>query len=388
MPRRTHKKSRNGCLECKRRHIKCDEKQPICSNCRSSERSCEYADPFIRAAHSRSSKSSTPSPAGLVTSEISLRSPAHPSSLSDSPPVNMLHAELFFNLVNYTLGSLSEGETGWLGAPEVMRMVVSTPYLINQMLAMSALHLSIVHPENGEWYRRHAAHLQTHALEIYNQRRLEVNQESNVPLFLFSCILGMHTLCDVLVHREETSFDTFIERFVRCLKLQMGIRVVISSTTWQSLRESILRKPLQDGAILFEWDTKLGPECAGLLRLVEGAKLGDSITSTYRGAIQALQMSMNAALKASLKNVVGVTGWPVIVSPEYAEHLAMQRPEALVILAHYAVILYWHRHLWLFGDGGRFLIESISRHLGPSWAEWLEWPNRSLSEPGRLGGMS
>ncbi|KAI2936203.1 transcriptional regulator family: Fungal Specific TF [Aspergillus niger] len=388
MPRRAHKKSRNGCFECKRRHIKCDEKQPICSNCRSSERSCEYADPFIRAASSQSSKSSIPSPAGTVTDELPLRSPAHPSSLSESPPVNMLHAELFFNLTNYTLCGLSEGETGWIGTPDVMRIVVSTPYLINQVLALSALHLSVARPGNREWYRRHAAHLQTHALEIYNQRRLEFDQESSVPLFLFSCILGMHTLCDVLVHREDTSFDRFLERFVHCLKLQLGIRVVISSTTWQSLQESILKKPLQDGAILFNGDTNLGPECARLLRLIEGAKLGDAITSTYRSAVQALQKSMNAAMRGSLKNISGVTGWPVIVSPEYAEHLAMQRPEALVILAHYAVILHWHRHFWLFGDGGRFLIESINRYLGPSWAEWLEWPNRSLSEPSQLGEIS
>ncbi|GKZ18811.1 hypothetical protein AbraIFM66951_009514 [Aspergillus brasiliensis] len=366
----------------------CDEKQPICSNCRSSERSCEYADPFRRAAPSRSSKSSTPSPAGPVTNELPSRPPGHPASSSDSPPVNMLHAELFFNLTENTLCTLSLGGAGWIGTPDVMRIVVSTPYLINQMLGLSAIHLSVVRPENGKWYRRHAAQLQTHALEIYNQRGLEVNQESSVPLFLFSCFLGMHALCDVLVHREDASFDEFLERFVHCLRLQLGIRVVVSSSTWQALQESVLKEPLQNGAIMFDWDTKLGFELAELLRHIEAAKLGDAITSTYRGAIQTLQMSLNAALRGSLKNISGVTGWPVIVSPEYVEHLAMQRPEALVILAHYAVILHWHRHLWLFGDGGRYLIESISKHLGPSWAEWLEWPNRSLSEPSPFDEMS
>ncbi|PYI10115.1 hypothetical protein BO78DRAFT_361140 [Aspergillus sclerotiicarbonarius CBS 121057] len=380
MPRRTHTKSRNGCLECKRRHIKCDEKHPICSNCRSSERFCEYADRFIRAARSRSSKSSTPSPVGPVPDELPLGRFADPISSSDNPPVNMLHAELFFN-IDCTLRSLSEGGAVWINSSDVMQIIIATPYLMNEVLALSALHLSVVRSDDRERYRRYAAQLQTHALEIYNQMRLDVNKETCVPLFLFSCILGMHTLCDVLVHREDTSFDEFLERLVHCFRLQLGIRVVISGPTWSMLRESILKSALQNGEIMFEWDTELGPECARLLRLIEAAKLGDTITSTYRNAVQALQVSINATIRGAVKNVSGVTGWSVIVNPEYVEYLTLRRPEALVILAHYAVLPHWHRHIWLFGDGGRFMIESISSYLGPEWAEWLEWPNRALGEP-------
>ncbi|RAL01715.1 Zn(II)2Cys6 transcription factor domain-containing protein [Aspergillus ibericus CBS 121593] len=379
MPRRTHTKSRNGCLECKRRHIKCDEKHPICSNCRSSERSCEYADRFIRATRSQSSKSSTPSPAGLVPDELPLGRLADPFSSSDNPPVNMLHAELFFN-AECAFRSLSKGTNGWIDSADVKRTIIATPYLMNEMLALSALHLSVVRSEDQKRYRRYAAQLQTHALGMYNQMRLDVNRETCVPLFLFSCILGMHTLCDVLVHREDTSFDEFLERLVHCFKLQLGIRVVISGPTWSMLRESILKSPLENGEIMFDWNTELGPDCARLLNLIETAKLGDAITSTYRHALQALQVSINAAIRGSVKSVNGVTGWSVMVTPEYVEHLALRRPEALVILAHYAVLVYWHRHLWLFGDGGRFMIEAISSYLGPDWAIWLEWPNRALRE--------
>ncbi|OOF99853.1 hypothetical protein ASPCADRAFT_203680 [Aspergillus carbonarius ITEM 5010] len=380
MPRRTHTKSRNGCLECKRRHIKCDEKHPICSNCRSSERSCEYADRFIRATRSQSSKSSTPSPAGPVQDEYPLGRLADPIS-SDNPPVNMLHAELFFNLTECALHALSDGANVWIGSADVMRIVIVTPYLMNAVLAMSALHLSIVRPEDREQYKRHAAQLQTHALGIYNQMRLNVNKETCVPLFLFSCILGIHTLCDVLIHREDGSFEEFLDRFIHSFRLQLGIRVVISGPTWHMLRESILKSPLQNGEIMFEWNTELGPDCARLLELIEAAKLGDTITSTYRHAVQALQVSINASTRSSVNNVDGVTGWSIIVNPEYVEHLTLRRPEALVILAHYAVLLHWHRHLWLFGDGGQFMIESISSYLGPDWEEWLAWPNRALREP-------
>lgn len=62
MIRRQHKKSRNGCSECKRRHIRvgrtssavtvprliflsgrqCDEQRPTCINCTKAERACSY----------------------------------------------------------------------------------------------------------------------------------------------------------------------------------------------------------------------------------------------------------------------------------------------------------------------------------------------------------
>ncbi|KAL2822627.1 hypothetical protein BJX63DRAFT_127153 [Aspergillus granulosus] len=41
-PRRRHKKSRNGCMECKRRRIKCDEAKPSCSRCILTKQDCIY----------------------------------------------------------------------------------------------------------------------------------------------------------------------------------------------------------------------------------------------------------------------------------------------------------------------------------------------------------
>lgn len=42
LTRRRHKKSRRGCLTCKRRHIRCDENVPQCFNCTKGNRPCSY----------------------------------------------------------------------------------------------------------------------------------------------------------------------------------------------------------------------------------------------------------------------------------------------------------------------------------------------------------
>lgn len=45
-PRRSHAKSRRGCLNCKSRHIKCDEGGPPCERCKLRGTACEYAGPL------------------------------------------------------------------------------------------------------------------------------------------------------------------------------------------------------------------------------------------------------------------------------------------------------------------------------------------------------
>ncbi|KAH8821976.1 hypothetical protein F5884DRAFT_828139 [Xylogone sp. PMI_703] len=42
--RRSHQKSRRGCLTCKRRHVKCDEGGPPCNRCKTRGTTCEYGD--------------------------------------------------------------------------------------------------------------------------------------------------------------------------------------------------------------------------------------------------------------------------------------------------------------------------------------------------------
>ncbi|PYH77258.1 hypothetical protein BO82DRAFT_345197 [Aspergillus uvarum CBS 121591] len=394
MPRRTHRKSRNGCLECKRRHIKCDEKHPLCGNCRSSERVCEYADRF-RSGTTRSERSnaSTPTNAG-PSPGVGPSTPPRPpgeqpavgpatTTCSEDQPVNMVHAELLFNLATETIPSL--GDIALFGglSPDLMRVGMSTPYLINELLALSALHSSIVRPAERERYRRHAAQLQTHALEILGQERRDVTQETCVPLFIFSSTLGLHMLCDTVIYREESSFDAFLNQFVHYLKLHRGVRA-ITSEAWEALRGSILQPMLQYGQEKFAWDADLGAECQRIMDLIEAARLGEKTTAVYRQAIRALQISIHATgvtdADSRVKFVGGITGWPIILEVEYIEMLELRRPEALVILACYGVILHQARHVWAFGDGGRFLIETIQTHLGSQWETWLRWPDRILRE--------
>lgn len=67
------------------------------------------------------------------------------------------------------------------------------------------------------------------------------------------------------------------------------------------------------------------------------------------------------------------------MSSEYILLLRQRRPEALAVLTYYAVLLHYAKDHWLVHDFGKFLIDSISDHLGEFWSDWLDWPRSVLA---------
>lgn len=296
----------------------------------------------------------------------------------DSPPVNLLHLELFHHFVRdlpVSLG-LDRIVSGNWGISLVCS-ILAAPYLMNQILAFSALHLSIIRPDQQKHYKYHAAQLQTHAISLFNSPKVEVNTENCLPMFIFSSCLANHTLCEKLVFRAD-SFDDFLDNFIQCLNLHHGIRA-ITSQSWHFLLETPLKSVLEEGGQVLD-EGLPGDECLGISSLVDAMIADHATRNTYRQAIESLQKAINGSRLSSPKlSATGpVISWPVMITPEYINRLAERRPEALVILAHYAALLHIHRTIWIFGDSGRYIVLSVNSYLGPSWEHWLRWPNKII----------
>ncbi|KAL3443164.1 hypothetical protein BJX65DRAFT_285757 [Aspergillus insuetus] len=382
MARKPHKKSRLGCIECKRRHIKCDEGRPTCGNCNISRRACSYAS-MISEAHiileqfPRNSRS-----AGKADKQRPSDSPSPSQAGSgsdiDSPPVNALHLELFHHFVQDLSVSLGLDRIfSGNRAIGLMGSMLAAPYLMDQILAFSALHLSILRRDQQKHYKYHADQLQTHAISALNSLKLEVNPENCLPLFIFASCLANHTLCEKLVFRAD-SFDDFLDDFVQSLHLHRGIRA-ITSQSWHFLLETPLKDTLRKSGQALD-DGPPGDECLELLSLVDTTVSDPATRDTYRQAIESLQKTLNANRVSSpeVSAMSLVISWPVMIPPEYSDRLAERRPEALVILAYYAALLHMHSTIWLFGDSGEYILRSVNAYLGHAWEHWLRWPNEVL----------
>ncbi|KAI0542174.1 hypothetical protein GGR58DRAFT_497527 [Xylaria digitata] len=435
MRRRSARKSRYGCKECKRRHVKCDETKPSCANCLVRELPCSFAStsslptlPNItttslspdahlsgayrrdedrdEAQHSNSSMLPLPSRRGmpnpttyddayelvppLSQDRVILALPSPVNYTLPEPtfqPFQLCHLELFHHFEHDMWRVVSLDDVmGKRFMAMASRQAIAIPYLMDQLLAFSALHMCTYRPPHqASFYREEATRLQTRALGLFNAAMATVTTSDGLPAFLFSILLSHHALFDTLSTR--TDFPTFLDKLVACFHLCAGVRT-IAGKSWNSI---ITQCHQQMGMSLSnKWMLDTGPETiftkklAHLRSLIKDTTTDPSIFTPCTEALDLLRniSSVGDTFKpGTFRNII-VLRWAVVVPLDFVKLIEQRRPEALVITAYYAVLIHNARDFWVFGDAGAFIIHSITRFLGSYWAEWLAWPNELLDATG------
>ncbi|XEV01131.1 hypothetical protein FSHL1_006418 [Fusarium sambucinum] len=377
--RRTHKKSRLGCLECKRRHIKCDERQPTCGNCIVSERRCSFPSP-------RPHKSCTVTPSPSVINHGPKYPKLEPLSWSISNPVeraagfpndvNIQHMELLIHFsVDIPLPDIDEALQASF-TKLVLNVGLDAPYLLYQTLASSARHLAIVKPSLSPKYLRQATELQHSSIEKFNTLNLRIDDSNCVPALLFSSFLARDMLTSTLaaVHQHQ-DFSLFFHQYIQYIHVQRGVQA-IGSSTWPFLMQSELRPFLTWGARL----SKLSPQGRELSELIasitENSALDKEATEAYTTSVHYLQVGLDYLLSSKSRKIgiQMVFNWAVLIPPRYIELLTLREPQALIILGHYAVLLHLCKDVWQVGDSGRHVLGGIVKQLTSKWVQMLWWP--------------
>ncbi|KAF4931520.1 Sterol uptake control protein 2 [Colletotrichum viniferum] len=67
--RKFHRRSKNGCSTCKQRHVRCDERKPLCTNCLQTGKDCIYPDPATDAESTPESRAESESAALIPVAE-------------------------------------------------------------------------------------------------------------------------------------------------------------------------------------------------------------------------------------------------------------------------------------------------------------------------------
>jgi hypothetical protein len=272
----------------------------------------------------------------------------------------------------------------------MMPAALSAPYLMHQILALSALHLSHTRVAEAKNYREEATALQTQALSLFNDTLAEITTENCVPMLIFASFLGLHSLAEA-VSASETDAEDFLDRFVAYLNLHRGVRSV-TAQSWNFLTQSNLASILNRAERSLGTASSQAQERATLVAnnldsLLDHADMGTVSGTACRNAVSHLQLIYQSELSAGevsqeeQQSPGLIWAWPVLLSGDFTGLLMKRKPEALIILCHYAVLLHQHRRMWLVGNAGWMLIEAITRFLGTYWKQWLDWPNQMLEEP-------
>jgi hypothetical protein len=81
--------------------------------------------------------------------------------------------------------------------------------------------------------------------------------------------------------------------------------------------------------------------------------------------------------------------WPIIVPETYIQLVNQRRPEALILLAHFCLLLSKIDHVWFLKGICRRVLRSVCRMVGTGvgdtgeggekgWEEWVNWPLQEL----------
>ncbi|KAL3472568.1 hypothetical protein BJX99DRAFT_213075 [Aspergillus californicus] len=377
--RRSHTKSRNGCKECKRRRVKCNEQYP-CHFCLKSNSVCIYGP------QSTEPKDNSPSlgPTGASTSaEIDAITTAVDSSSftlfnganSWCQDLELMHH--FTTVVSKTLASRKAVQDVWgIALP---REAYSCEYLMHGLLALSASHLATLNSGRvADYTNLSASHLHR-ALCLYRQVLANISITNCVPIFALSSLLVIHVCAQPVLDKSRPTVEKLMKLFNMC----RGVGTILAPYDVHVLQSS-LSSLLHDDYNFFNTLQRskdihpTNPQASHVARLrdlIKRQMLDDTEESVYFHALSQLEASFDFIQAANKPLEWGMAFvWPVILKQEFLNLLGRLRPVPLVILSYYCMLLCQFNDLWFLDGWAKALLTEIGDTLTSELQVWIDWP--------------
>ncbi|KAI0145327.1 hypothetical protein GGR57DRAFT_480448 [Xylariaceae sp. FL1272] len=182
--KRPHHKSRRGCLACKRRRVKCDERLP-CSNCSKRREQCLHTT--VPGNYEGTLNMASASPRSRI--------------ISDNVGINLLHLELLHHFQNNVISTLSFSDI-W---HHVLPRSFQEHYIMCAILCLSATHLSTLRPHTTR-YSNAALELGGKSAALFRQKLSgSLTRQSSEGLIAVSILMHYTTWAYVVYSCKRSS---------------------------------------------------------------------------------------------------------------------------------------------------------------------------------------
>jgi hypothetical protein len=312
-----------------------------------------------------------------------------PKAISISLKVNDLELMHFYTTTtSLTLSSRPEFQQIW--QKEVPRIAFAHPFLLHGILGFSALHLARSQPERKALlYTEASAHHEI-GLRMFRNTMSNITPQNCEACFAFSSIISAYAWAssdrtgDLFFQDTSTSNET---SSVEWASLVRGVYTLIqlagkSMTTGRM--KSILQPRYLDPEIVRAADPEVTTNLTALNQLwdcsVEKFSIEELevLNETLSLLLQALALVALSSTNHEIDTIVVVYGWPIKVPEGFFAMVKEQIPEALILLAHYSLLLNKVDHLWYVQGMSRRLLQTIHGKIGKEWESWITWPLQAL----------
>ncbi|KAG9203561.1 hypothetical protein G6514_002579 [Epicoccum nigrum] len=267
-------------------------------------------------------------------------------------------------------------EDRWIWSEGVVDIALKHTFLLHGLLALSALHKTVVDlsVDRADLLAQADAHMSA-ALATYLRLLEEAALETLVPCFVMSSLCLAYNLATAQVEEPEDPIGAILH----CFRLLRGTKVVIGQH-WEQLQQNhIIHRLLGpvrslDGIALPE-DTK----CLPLLAL---KPLAEQLSTPQKEiCLEAIDDLHKIFVKTTIcssaqqENSVIMT-WPAVIQTEFIDLCHTGHHVGALIVVYWAVLLIRHRPAWWL-DGWLLRLIRACEELfaeAPELKTWLEWP--------------
>ena len=280
----------------------------------------------------------------------------------------------------YTFSDKSPAQHIWQNA--IPQIAFSYPFLMRGLLAVSALHLAYLRPEEARYFEIKAMTHHTAALGPFQELMKALSPSNCDAVFAFASVLivlglasphssGSHTILDV---REKTT---------RWIRLIRGVGPMLEPM-WSHIKQGKLQDLLKVGV----WKSAAENSPAepflhydDLRRLCEECEDPET-KEACTTALEELRLCFVCS-ELSLKNPAmsyhaTVFWWSSGLPRDYLSALEQGHATAMIILAHYAVTLQRMDYFWWINGEASRIVLAVYCLLDKSMRHWLDWPLQML----------
>ena len=316
-------------------------------------------------------------------------SPALPNSHFEGaglqlPPLQLGDLELLHHFTTETCFTLSDRKSShelWrINAPQV---AFNHDCLMRGILAISALHLSWLRPDKKDYFSHVAVRQQDAALGSFRAMMGRMDQSNCDAFFGLSSLIVVYGFAAPKASDSLGLFSYSGDDSDEWLPLIRGVNSILQNV-WPYVKQGRLSGLLHDHQQeppQLDMPSILKEQLLHLETLCEHASEGPEAIATYKQALEALRtcfVRMNNRPLYECEVSIAFL-WPVMIPQEYITFLNMRKPEALIILAHYCIILHHLDYYWWMRGWAMHIMDNIQHELGDDLRPWIQWPSSVIT---------
>ncbi|KAK0108756.1 hypothetical protein ONS96_002601 [Cadophora gregata f. sp. sojae] len=310
--------------------------------------------------------------------DVRLRADPFPSS-------NPKSLELFHHYNQRTSTTLGRAGKMDLWLIIIPRIALSHEFLMHGLLAVSALHLSTVQPSRKEELVNFASRSESLALPTFRELIKRHDPEDVSAVFAFagfmipymlavSGVLGVSSMG--IPSLDKPHWFMMARGLIDLLRknwsaLEQGPFASVLISTALPVEKSWNPDDAHLAEVQLKWEKERSESDVDDEGLVEWIKTLDELRRVC---------SLPFVPYQTLTIMSAVYFWPGMVSSEYMKLIYERRPEALVVLALYCVLLKQADWIWFLRAVGEKLLDAIEEELDTDWKPWIRW---ALEQPCR-----